>query len=80
MAGREVSDYAVRAGFGQKTQLHAVGDGAEWIASQVEDQFGAKGYYLVDFFMSANIYPPPPRPYIPKLKQPQTRWMPKRPT
>lgn len=50
MAGRELFDCAVRAGFGQQTQLHAVGDGAEWIASQVEDQFGAKGYYLVDFY------------------------------
>jgi hypothetical protein len=50
MAGRELFDCAVRAGFGQQTQLHAVGDGAEWIASQVEDQFGANGYYLVDFY------------------------------
>ena len=42
-AGRELFDCAVRAGFGQETHLHAVGDGAEWIATQVEDQFCACG-------------------------------------
>jgi hypothetical protein len=49
-AGQALFDCAVRAGFGQQSQLHAVGDGAEWIASQVENQFGANGYYLVDFY------------------------------
>ena len=49
-AGQALFDCAVQAGFGQQSQLHAVGDGAEWIASQVEDQFGANGYYLVDFY------------------------------
>lgn len=49
-AGQTLFDCAVRAGFGQRSQLHAVGDGAEWIASQVEDQFGANDYYLVDFY------------------------------
>jgi hypothetical protein len=49
-AGQALFDCAVRAGFGQQSHLHAVGDGAEWIASQVEDQFGANGYYLVDFY------------------------------
>lgn len=49
-AGQALFDCAVRAGFGQQSHLHAVGDGAEWIASQVEEQFGANGYYLVDFY------------------------------
>ena len=30
--------------------MHAVGDGAPWIAVQVEVQFGAQGHYLVDFY------------------------------
>ncbi len=37
-------DCTVRAGFGQHSRLHAVGDGAEWIANQVEDQFDTNGY------------------------------------
>ena len=31
-------------------ELHAVGDGAPWIANQVDLQFGTQGSYLVDFF------------------------------
>lgn len=49
-AGRALFDCARRAGFGQDTHLHAVGDGAPWIAAQVENQFGAQGSYLVDFY------------------------------
>lgn len=49
-AGHALFDCAVRAGFGQQSRLHAVGDGADWIASQVEEQFGRNGYYLVDFY------------------------------
>lgn len=49
-AGQVLFDCARRAGFGKQTHLHAVGDGAEWIATQVETQFGAQGAYLVDFY------------------------------
>jgi hypothetical protein len=41
---------AVAAGFGTQTQLHSVGDGATWIAGQVESKFGTQGRYLVDFY------------------------------
>ena len=41
---------AVKAGFGPGSHLHAVGDGAPWIANQVDLQFGTQGTYLVDFF------------------------------
>ena len=27
-----------------------MGDGAKWIADQIEEQFGSKGSYLIDFF------------------------------
>lgn len=49
-AGQALFDCAVRAGFGQHSHLHAVGDGADWIANQVEEQFGRNGYYLMDFY------------------------------
>ena len=49
-AGEQLSHCAKLAGFGENTQLHAVGDGAKWIADQVEEQFGANGSYLIDFF------------------------------
>ena len=49
-AGKQLHHCAKLAGFTEKTQLHAVGDGAKWIADQVEDQFGANGSYLIDFF------------------------------
>jgi hypothetical protein len=49
-AGRILFDCARRAGFGSNSQLHAVGDGASWIAGQVEERFGANGRYLVDFW------------------------------
>lgn len=49
-AGRILFDTACRAGFGRNSQLHAVGDGACWIADQVEERFGKNGRYLLDFF------------------------------
>jgi hypothetical protein len=49
-AGEALFDCACRAGFGRKTYVHAVGDGAVWIQEQVEKQFGAQGHYLVDFY------------------------------
>ena len=49
-AGKQLYHCAVQAGFGNKTQLHAVGDGATWIADQIDLQFGAQGRYLIDFY------------------------------
>lgn len=49
-AGQSLLNAAVLADFGNKTQLHAVGDGASWIANQVKDKFGTQGSYLVDFY------------------------------
>ena len=40
----------VLAGFGKQTHLHAIGDGATWIAEQVKNKFGSQGSYLVDFY------------------------------
>jgi len=49
-AGKQLYDCAVQAGFGKGTKLHAVGDGATWIADQIDEQFGAQGSYLIDFY------------------------------
>ena len=49
-AGEQLFTCAIQAGFGQSTQLHAVGDGASWIANQVDKRFGSQGRYLIDFY------------------------------
>ena len=49
-AGTQLLACAVRAGFGTNSHVHAVGDGAPWIVAQVEEQFGAQGSYLIDFY------------------------------
>lgn len=49
-AGQQLYHCACLAGFGQATQIHGVGDGAVWIADQVEQQFASQGTYLVDFY------------------------------
>lgn len=41
---------AQAAGLGQSTHVHGVGDGAPWILAQFQEQFGAQGDYLVDFY------------------------------
>ena len=49
-AGQCLFNCAIQAGFGTKTPIHGVGDGAPWIADQIEKKFGAQGSYLIDFF------------------------------
>ena len=49
-AGKGLFRCVSRVGLGRDMQVHAVGDGAKWIADQVEKQFGAQGRYLVDFY------------------------------
>ena len=49
-SGEEWSALAKACGFGKRSRLHAVGDGAPWIAEQVERHFGRQATYLVDFF------------------------------
>lgn len=49
-AGRQLRACAKRAGFGKGHRVHAVGDGAPWIATQVKQRFGGQGSYLLDFY------------------------------
>ena len=41
---------AVRAGFGSKTKVHGLGDGAKWIEEQMGRVFGKQVKFLVDFY------------------------------
>ena len=49
-AGQALVNCAIAAGFGTQTHWHGVGDGTPWIADQVNDKFGVKASYLIDFF------------------------------
>jgi hypothetical protein len=50
VAGEQLVTCVNRAGAHAKTEVHCVGDGAPWIANQVEEKFGARGHYLIDFY------------------------------
>jgi hypothetical protein len=48
--GRRWGHCARRAGRGLNSQIHALGDGAEWIRLQSREVFGPKGTFLCDYF------------------------------
>lgn len=50
VAGRQLLGCAIAACLGTNSQVHALGDGAVWIADQVAARFGTHGTYAVDFF------------------------------
>jgi hypothetical protein len=50
VAGRQLLACAIAAGLGTNSHVHALGDGAVWIADQVGARFGTQGTYTVDFF------------------------------
>jgi hypothetical protein len=50
IAGELWRDVAVAAGLGPNTRVHGVGDGANWITGQFQEQFGTQGSYLLDFW------------------------------
>ncbi len=43
-------DTARQAGWASPSAIHAVGDGAEWIARLAKQCFGTQGYFLLDLF------------------------------
>jgi hypothetical protein len=49
-AGKQLRSCVECIGMDNKTKVHCVGDGAPWIVEQVEEQFGANGKYLIDFY------------------------------
>jgi hypothetical protein len=48
--GRRWGHCARSAGWGLNSQIHALGDGAEWIRLQTHEVFGRQGIFLCDFF------------------------------
>lgn len=48
--GALLKQLALASGFNEKSRVHGLGDGAPWIARQMEQQFGAQGGYLIDFY------------------------------
>lgn len=49
-AGAQLLDCAINCGLGLNTRVHGVGDGAPWIAQQVEANFNEQATYLLDFY------------------------------
>jgi len=49
-AGADLKRLAEAAGFNKHCRVHGLGDGAPWIVDQMEQQFGARCDYLVDFY------------------------------
>jgi hypothetical protein len=48
--GRRWGHCVRRAGWGLNSQVHALGDGAEWIRLQTAEVFGSQGTFLCDYF------------------------------
>jgi hypothetical protein len=48
--GRRWGHCTRSAGWGLNSQIHALGDGAEWIRLQTREVFGQQGTFLCDFF------------------------------
>jgi len=48
--GRRWGHCARWSGWGLNSEIHALGDGAEWIRLQVREIFGQQGTFLCDFF------------------------------
>ncbi len=49
-AGEQMISGAIKAGAGVETNIHGVGDGAPWIAEQMDRKFGSQASYLIDFY------------------------------
>ena len=73
-AGQCLFGCAVQAGVGTATPVHGVGDGAQWIADQIEDKFGAQGTFLVDFFHACDYLSAAGKAIV-SSEQQQKMWM-----
>lgn len=49
-AGQHMRHCVKVVGVNNDTKIHCVGDGAPWIANQIEEHFGANATYLIDFY------------------------------
>jgi hypothetical protein len=53
-AGARLAEVVKSAGECERTKIHCLGDGATWIAEQVEILFGSKATFLLDFFHASD--------------------------
>ena len=53
------------AGWGLNSQIHALGDGAQWIRIQSHEIFGQQGTFLLTFIMSVSISVRPQKLAVP---------------
>jgi len=49
-AGIQLAMVVKHAGEGDKTKIHCLGDGALWVEEQVEQKFGSKATFTLDFY------------------------------
>lgn len=49
-AGMKLYECAQKVGLTEKTYVHGLGDGAQWIVEQFEERFGSQTHFLIDFF------------------------------
>lgn len=76
-AGMRLYEASEKAGLTPQTKVHSVGDGAPWIAEQVEKQFGSQGSYLIDLYhlceylapVAVKCSPPDPSSWMENQKQ-----------
>jgi hypothetical protein len=71
-AGAQWADCVIGVGAGSQTKIHALGDGASWIAQQAEQRFGTQATFLIDFYHLCE-YLAPAAPHC-APQQPQ-RWL-----
>ena len=48
MVGDQMMNCAQHSGMGENTFIHGIGDGAKWIANQIDNVFGSNGKYTID--------------------------------
>lgn len=48
--GKHIRYCIDKSGCGANSYIHAIGDGAPWIANQLDKQFGSQASYLIDFY------------------------------
>ena len=79
--GRRWGHCARQAGWGLNSQIHAVGDGAEWIRLQSKEVFREQGVFLCDFFhvseylgaAAVSCRPSQPHPWRPHALRKRSR-------
>lgn len=49
-AGDGLLNCAIHAGMGRQTEVHCIGDGAPWIADQIDRVFGSQAHFLIDYY------------------------------